>query len=330
MVIEYEQLENAGKTHITPYTMQLTQLNNQIKSWSLSAYPYTNVIGIARSMVALGTLLTLLVNDISVFMPVHANGDLVSPLLNPLAPINQYNFFLLLGFEHVVIAKWIAIILLAIVISGYYPRITCLFHWWISISFIYFSTAIDGGDHIAAVLTLLLLPLCLTDPRRNHWKTNHIKRNSPLNLFGLLSVYLIRIQIAGIYLHAATGKFASNEWMDGTSLYYWFNHSIFGMPAWIATLLNPVMSNSIGITAMTYSVIVLELMLFAAIGMSVSRRKKLLPFAIGFHFAIILVHGIFSFFFSIGAGLVLYLMDTSKNVSITREKQFSLPTSIHS
>ena len=295
--------------------MRLTILENKLENLINSSSPYTNVIGIARSLLAIGTLLTLLTNDVAIFMPVRTDGVFINPLLQSPTAINQFNFFLLFGISNVFIAKWLAILVLLVVISGYYPQVTSLLHWWINVSFIYFSTVVDGGDHIAAIITLLLIPLCLSDPRRNHWFRQSNSRKSPLNIIGISSILLIRIQVAVVYLHAATGKFINNEWIDGTATYYWFNHSILGMSPLVSYFLNPILSSGFGVTLITYAVLVLELTLFAAIGMSAQRRKWVFPFAIAFHGGIILVHGIFSFFFSMAACLVLYLIDSRKDIA---------------
>lgn len=290
---------------------KLNQLELYLENWTSHNYVYTPVIGLARSVIAMGTLLTLLSNKISYLMPQLADGTILNPLLNPMSPVNKYNFFLILGTENVVIMKWLAILFLLAVILGYLPQVTSFLHWWISISFVFFSAIIDGGDQIAAVLTFLLIPLCLTDPRANHWSRHAFERRSPLNLVGLFSHTLIRLQVAIIYLHAATGKFVVTEWMNGTAIYYWFSHSVFGMQPWLEAISFPILKNDITVTLLTYSVLIFELTLFLAFTMSKRIRLRLLPFALAFHFFIILYHGIFSFFFSIAAGLIIYLTPLS-------------------
>lgn len=311
---------------------RLENLENKLSNWTSANFVYTPVIGLGRSMLAIGTLLTLLTNRISYLMPQLADGTILNPLLNPLAPINEFNFFLLLGFENIIIMKWLAIIILVIVIAGFLPQITSIFHWWISFSFIFFSSAIDGGDQMAAVFTFLLLPLCITDPRRNHWEVQEKTRQSPVNLFGILSYWLIRLQVAVIYLHAASGKFIVEEWMNGTALYYWFSHSIFGMQDWLSYITMPLLSNNFIVTIMTYSVLILELILFLALTMPPKYRMRIFPVALAFHFMIILYHGIFSFFFSIGAGLVFYLVtlqtEKVKNLKWVKIKASSIKEAV--
>ncbi len=293
----------------------LLNFETKIEKYSVQYAPYTNVIGLSRSLLAFGTLLTLLVNPVHNFINITTDEKILNPLLNPLAPINKYNFFLLLGFENIWIMKWIAVFLLAMVIYGRFLKVTGFFHWWVSISFLLFSSVIDGGDQIAAILSLLLIPILFTDPRKNHWSKVTI-RESPQNIIAVFSIWIIRLQVAIIYLHAGVGKMFVSEWANGTALYYWLNHSVFGMPDWIEPITNPLLENSIIVTILTYGVIIFELALFLALTAVTKYRKKILLAAILFHLLIIVYHGIFSFFFSITTGLILYLYPTYETINI--------------
>lgn len=291
--------------------MELKSINEKIKEFSILNFPYTNVIGLARSVLAFGTMLTLLTNKSSVLIQRSSEGDLFNPMLNPLAPLNKFNFFLLFGIEYFFIMKILAIAILVIVITGYFIKVTSLLHWWLSISFFFCSSVIDGGDQITAILTFLLLPLCLTDMRNNHWEITK-PYSSTLTIVGLSSVYLIKLQIAIIYFHAAVGKFDVEEWSNGTALYYWFNHSFFGASDNLIPYINFSLSNSWIVTVLTYGVLVFEILLFLCLLANEKVRRMFLFPAILFHFLIIVFHGIFSFFFAITAGLILYLLPIYK------------------
>ncbi|WP_345138819.1 sporulation-delaying protein SdpB family protein [Flavobacterium ginsengiterrae] len=292
----------------------IEKINNRIKTSCLELFPYTNTVGFARSILALGTLLTLVLNPISILFHKKIDGTIINPVLNPIIPINKYNFFTLCGFDNIIYMKGLAIIILCITISGYFIKITSLLHWWVCISFLYFSSIIDGGDQIASILSFLLIPFCLTDPRKNHWM--YIKPNdSAKNIIGLFSIWIIRIQVAIIYYHASLGKLSVAEWVNGTAIYYWFNHSVFGMPTGISAVMNKLLSNPIIVSLLTYGVIILEILLFLGLAASVKYRKTILCFGILFHFFIIIYHGIFSFFFSICAALILFLYPTYQSIN---------------
>ncbi len=283
--------------------------------------PHTNVVGLGRSLLALGSLLTLAINPAHYFFNKSIEGVYFNPLLDlETYPFNNFNFFLLFGVENAWIMKWLAVIILIVVISGYFIKISSILHWWIAISFMLSSSLLDGGDQIASILSFLLIPICLTDSRKNHWQK--IKNNnSPKNLIAILFVWIIRIQVAVIYFHASTGKFNTIEWENGTALYYWLNHSVFGITDFYRPLLDPMLSNTFLQPLLTYGVIILEICLFLALTASVKYRKRILPLAIFFHFFIILFHGIFSFFFSIVAGAILYLYPTYQNIDFKRWKR---------
>ncbi|WP_163397353.1 sporulation-delaying protein SdpB family protein [Flavobacterium fluviatile] len=292
----------------------IEKINERIRTLCLKFFPYTNTVGLARSIVAMGTLLTLIANPISILFHKKIDGTIINPLLNPVQPINQYNFFTLLGFDNIVYMKGLAILILLMTISGYFMKITSLLHWWISISFLYFSSIIDGGDQIASILSFLLIPFCLTDPRKNHWQYME-PIDSAKNIIGLFSIWIIRIQVALIYYHASFGKLTVAEWVNGTAIYYWFNHSVFGMPTGMSIWMNQLMSNPLIVSFLTYGVIVLEILLFLGLTASVKYRKIMLYIGIVFHLFIIMYHGIFSFFFSICAALILFLYPTYQSIN---------------
>jgi antimicrobial peptide system SdpB family protein len=295
----------------------LSKYEGRCQKISYKYSPYTNVIGLSRSILALGTLLTLLLNPIYFLINKTNEGKYYNPFLNlDKFGYNKFNFFLIFGVENAEVMKFIAVIILIIVISGYFIKISSILHWWICLSFMFCSSLIDGGDQIASILTLLLLPITLTDKRQNHWKKDVNNTTNKINLLAIVAVCLIRIQVAIIYFDAAVGKMSVNEWKNGTALYYWLNNSVFGYTAFWKPILDPILSNQILLPFLTYGVLIFELMLFLAMFATLKYRRRILPFGILFHFLIILFHGIFSFFFSISAALIIYLYPTYRNFKI--------------
>lgn len=263
--------------------------------------PWTNVYGLARSMLALATLLTLIADS---------SERLFDPMLVPdvgsfdrSAVVGASLFFL--ARNHLAAAKLLACAVLLLVIIGWRPRLTALPHWWVSYSFAASASLIDGGDQIAATLTLLLLPVALTDDRAWHWRRTGTggKAASTAAQTGWL---LIRAQVAVIYLFAAVLKFPAEEWANGTALYYVWTDPAFGAPG----LLRPA-TDWIGRTALvvplTWSVLALELALAAALVAPFRFRRRLLPLALLFHLGIAVLHGMPTFALTMSAALVLYL-----------------------
>lgn len=292
---------------------KIESIESKLRVFAAKNSPYTNVIGLSRSLIALGTLLTLLLNPVDTIFVRKISGTLIiPPLQNDIA--NKINFFYLLGNNNLVLMKWFAIGVLILVISGYFQKITSFIHWWISFSFLHSATIIDGGDQIASILTLLLIPICFFDNRKNHWHSK-IEKFRLTNIISICFIYIIRLQVAIIYFHAAVGKFENTEWVNGTALYYWLNHSLFGMPSYFS-FFNYFLSNPFFVSGLTYGVLILELLLFLGLFASIRYRKGILLVALCFHFFIILFHGIFSFFFSISAALILYLYPTYVNFKL--------------
>jgi len=277
---------------------------------------HTTTLGLARSLLALCMLLTLLCNSIYDLFPGYHFAD-----NQRLAHgIERINLFYLFSYKHILIPYLFSIAVLVAVISGYFPRITALLHAWVAYSIYYSLLIIEGGDQITAILTLLLLPACLTDNRRNHWqrRNQHIISNDVLRFFVRTSLIFLRAQMALLYLDAGVEKLKVNEWADGTAVYYWFNHNIFGAPGWMRWLLGGAFSNPYFVTAVTLGVIVLEISLFTGLFVRQRQRYLLFAFAFPFHFLIFLTHGLATFWMGMTGGLILYLwrMDRDAGVNL--------------
>src|SRR6202048_3251395 len=144
----------------------LTRLGHAAKRWSTTT-PWTNVYGVARSLLALATAGTLAFS---------ATGSLFRPAAGlPLAPYcngpGRISVFCLVPYDRLWLRRGLAVAILLVVPAGCRPGSPALFHWWVSFSFAVSAPIPDGGDQATAVLTLLMLPVALTDPRRWHWQT---------------------------------------------------------------------------------------------------------------------------------------------------------------
>jgi antimicrobial peptide system SdpB family protein len=297
-------------------------INTKTDSIAANTQPWTNVYGVARTILALGTLLTLFFNDaVTLFMP---NGVVQKEALP--TTISTINFFFFFPVEFLDTARWIAIVILLVVISGWRPQITGIFHWWISFSFATACVIVDGGDQVTQVITLFLLPIAFTDTRKWHWSTNSANnrlyedstKHKILSLIALSSYFAIRLQVAIIYFHASTAKLKVEEWVNGTVFYYWSGHPVFGLNEVLKPLFMPLISNSIMVLSITWGSIILETLLFMGLVMNKRWWQTLLVCGLSFHLMIILVHGLVSFFFAMAGSLILYLRPL--------EQEFSMPS----
>ena len=228
------------------------------------------------------------------------------------------NLFFLLS-DNLIAAKIISIIILLSVISGYLPQVTGVLHWYVTYSFFSACSLIDGGDHVSSILTLLLIPITLTDSRINHWK-NIVYKISVLNaLIAKIFYTLIKIQVCAIYFHAFVGKISIDEWLNGTATYYWLTHEFFGINETIRPIYIYILSNAFIVTLTTWGTLVIEFFLSSAIFIN-NRKTKIYLFLLGviFHFTILVTHSLVSFFFAMSASLVLYLLPNELNLLQTK------------
>jgi antimicrobial peptide system SdpB family protein len=225
--------------------------------------------------------------------------------------------------DHLELARWIAIACLVLVVIGWRPRLTCLLHWWVTTSLMLTCILADGGDQLASVLTLLLVPILLLDSRRWHWETSQASDHPAEFVRTRLarwSLRLIRLQVAVVYLHAATGKFAGREWRNGTAIYYWLLDTRIGVPeayhVWVLRLLDqPFMT-----VLLTWGPIILELALFTALVMpsTAPARRWLFVFGVLFHAGNVVFFGLVSFFFSTLSAVTLLCLPADLRPSLAR------------
>jgi antimicrobial peptide system SdpB family protein len=277
---------------------------------------FTNVYGLGRSLLAFGTLITLLFNSKHTLFPEHLYLYKKHEINNV---FNDINLFFLFDYNLILISQFLAILILLFVILGYYPRITGLLHWWVSYSYFSSTGLPEGGDQLTTIITLILIPITIMDNRQNHWKLP--KENNEYKSFIAFLLFLtIKIQMAVIYFHAATEKiYKLDLWVNGTALYYYFNDGLFGLSNLMAKVVNPIINSPTILFVITWSVVLLELLLFAAFFMSNTKQKIMFKLGVLFHFFIVLFHGLVSFFFAMYGGLVFYLLRLDKQIDFNKK-----------
>jgi len=164
-------------------------------------------------------------------------------------------------------------------------------------------TTLDGGDQVAALLALLLVPISLTDSRRWHWHPC-FPRYVEVQGWSLLA---IRMQCSVIYLQACLAKLSVPEWVDGTALYYWMRHPSFGPPEPLRALTDTIFLYGPPVAAVTWGTLVLEFCLGIACILPRAVRPPLLSLGITFHLVIACAMGLWSFAIAMWAVLLLLL-----------------------
>ena len=211
---------------------------------------------------------------------------------------------------------------LLIVASGWRPRLTALPHAYISFS-VFTGIAIgDGGDQMTTVLTLLLILPALGDRRRWHWSTEDPATEHPrwLPLAGTSALVVVRLQMSFAYFQPCVSKPPHAEWVDGTGMWYWCNSLAFGAPGWLHPLIGPVLANPIGVAALTWTPLFIEISLAAALLVPQRVRYVLLAGGMSLHLCIALMMGLWSFALAMWAGLLLLCLPLGGELRV-REPQ---------
>jgi antimicrobial peptide system SdpB family protein len=286
------------------------------RRFAAESRPWTNVYGLARTLLALSSALTLAFTPTSaLFVPVYG--------ADPAARckgVTQITAFCLDHSASHAFARALVVAALLVVASGWRPRWTALLHVFVTFSIANDLSILDGGDHVCLDLSLLLLPIALTDRRRWHWAApaeesgEGARTGSPPSLGDearrLVAAFagtLIRIQVAAIYFHAAIGKFGVEDWTDGTAVYYFFGNPMYGASHSVLAVLRPILVSPVGVAALTWGSLMLEYFLSAALVMSKRHWRPMLYAGLSLHAGIIVVHGLLSFAVAMFAALILFL-----------------------
>lgn len=274
-------------------------------------------LGLARTVLAAGTLGTLVFTDPIALMSPLANG-VIPPTCNGVTQAGIWCVTPSFAW-----GRWLSVAILLVVASGWRPRLTAIAHWWVAWSLIVNATVQDGGDQVAAVLTLLLIPICLADSRRWHWSPSSPSTMDSRAVVGRVGLLLIQLQVAVIYLHASIAKMGAPEWADGTAMYYWSRHPTFGAPSWLRPLLDLITDSPYGVTAITWGSIALEFALALAILLGPQAKRLLLVAGLLFHTGIAVHMGLVSFLAAMSAALLLALLPPGHNIrwpSVVRQR----------
>ncbi|MBS2963809.1 hypothetical protein KGA66_12170 [Actinocrinis puniceicyclus] len=251
------------------------------------------MLSLARSILALAQLLTILATpDWQMFMSVPSTS-----LAAQCTGIKAASLWCVTGGEQLPdpAGRTIATVVLLLVLSGYRPRWSCIPHWYVAFSIAEDVTTIDGGDHVAEIFTMLLIPICLGDERVWIWRKPVYPVAPTWRGAAFAGYYLIRFQAAFIYLSAALSKLAHPAWRHATALRSLLDNPSYGAPALLRPLAEKVLSAPILAAPLTWGVIAIELSIAASTALPRRQRRVGLLLVILLHGAIILLMGLFSF-----------------------------------
>lgn len=275
----------------------IVDFSSGLRSWSVN-------LGIARTLLALSAVGTLSFSSVATLT--QPGVGIASPFCGGASGISTWCLAPSSAYDFVRLGQ-VAILLIAA--SGWRPRITALPMWWILFSNQASLTTVDGGDQIAAVLSLLLLPVSLTDPRRWHWQRLQSRPGKVPSgaVIAGVTVGVLQAQVAFVYIDACLTKLSVPEWADGTAGYYWLRDPVFGPAGSLRSVVDALMLQPLLVVGMTWGSLALEFMLGIAIFLPTKAKRALLPAGILFHLSIALTMGLWSFALTMWAGLVIYL-----------------------
>lgn len=195
----------------------------------------------------------------------------------------------------VALARTLAVVTFLAVLSGFCPRWTCLPHWYISFSLAAGMSLANGGDRASAVVTLLLVPLCLGDGRTWQWTRPESRLPGWWRGSSYAAHWVLRGQVVMIYATAATAKLTDPVWVQGRALRFVAFDALFGFPVTVRDFLEPVLASDFLVAAGTWGVIVVQYVIAGTI-MS-SRKWRTLATTLGclLHLAIGVLLGLPSF-----------------------------------
>lgn len=287
----------------------------QLGAWAeghATVAPWTNVYGLARTMMALATATTLLTNPSDVLWVTRAQAA------GTCVGIRGATLGCVVGFQHPGLVTAIAVAILTSVIIGWRPRYTCIPHAWVAFSVANTLITVEGGEQVAQLVTLFLIPVALTDARRWHWGRPAQAARPLATLIARFGLTLMAFQICGIYFQACVSKLGVADWANGTAIYYWLNEPYFGMPSWIRPVVTPLLLNSYTLAALTYGSLLVEF------GIAVSLvyrppifRRAVLRSGMVLHISIGLLMGLPSFAFIMAAALLIYLEPLGRHLGFS-------------
>ncbi|MEC1670694.1 sporulation-delaying protein SdpB family protein [Bacillus mojavensis] len=292
----------------------LENIKQTITGWD-ERNPWTNVYGLARSIIALSSLLTLLVNHPSLIMkPASGISSYPACKMNfSLFCLGENNYMMLN------LVRWICIAILVLVVIGWRPRITGILHWYVSYSLQSSLIVIDGGEQAAAVMTFLLIPITLTDPRKWHWSGRPDDAEGQRTIgkiTAFISYFVIRLQVAVLYFHSTVAKLSQQEWVDGTAVYYFAQEKTIGFNGFFQELTKPFVTSPF-VVIPTWGTLLVQIVIFAALFAPKKHWRLILIIAVFMHEIFAVMLGLISFSIIMAGILILYLTPIDSTFQFT-------------
>ncbi len=276
----------------------MSKLYNAIASCRL----YSPWAGLGRTIIAIAQLtIFLFATSSTLFVPVYGQAD--APACGGFRQVSLYCLGGLNPDPEVM--RWIFVVVLLVVASGWRPQFTVIPQAWIAFSFNQSVSLPDGGDSVAQIITLLMIPIFICDRRKWHWGDAPTDPSRMSHGLALSAWLFIRLQVAAIYLHSGLGKIGTEAWAAGSAEYFVARDKSFGSDGVVGSILEWYTSSAIGTVSITWGTILVECLLAVLILGAARMRFVALLIATALHLGIIVTMGLWSFgLIMIGAVMV--------------------------
>jgi antimicrobial peptide system SdpB family protein len=193
------------------------------------------------------------------------------------------------------IPRAVAVAILVAVCAGVVPRYTGFLHLWVSFSIGVSLTLPDGGEQVAQVATIAVAILLLGDNRLIAWRSE--RRSTAIAWLGVSYAgwWVLRLQMAGIYLQSSVAKFGVDDWLNGTAMYYVVRDPSFGATGFIGSILRAVTDTPLGTAALSWGAIAVEMVIGICVLLGPRMRRLALIASCLLHVGIILSIGLWTF-----------------------------------
>ncbi|MGY0235044.1 sporulation-delaying protein SdpB family protein [Longispora urticae] len=199
------------------------------------------------------------------------------------------------GSTGLVVTRVLVFAVLVAVAAGYRPRLTCVPHWYVTYSISASVTQTNGGEQVALIMTVLLVPMCLGDGRAWHWSPPEQLLQPAWRGAAYAGGLTLRVQAAIVYLWAAVAKLTVAEWRDGTAISNIAHHPYHGFLESLQASIPPVFSSQPAVAALTWGTVSVELLIAVLVLGSKRMCWYALLLGIALHLPIAVLMGLPSF-----------------------------------
>lgn len=253
--------------------------------------PRSVSVQLGRSLIAVAQILTLTFTPWERLTPQIVN--------TPQSPVcrgaSSAALFCLAPADRPGVGIAVAIAVLVLVCAGIVPRVVSFAHAWVSYSIAVSLGLPDGGEQVAQVVSILLVGVSIADGRWIAWRRAPRPAKSSLLGVAFAAWWVLRLQMAGVYLQSGIAKLGVEDWVNGSAMYYVVRDSSFGASGPVGELMEAVTATPVGVAVLTWGTILGEVALAVLLLSGPRARRVALGIAVALHVGIIASIGLWSF-----------------------------------